>query len=334
VEQLHFFCRPKTKADLVIIPDAPAFWSELPVVEQEKCLNLRQSRLKSLWSRNFTDFRSALASLPEKPKVILELDQPRVTFSDGSLGACREIEGALRCFIPWKKGPFEIFGHKIDAEWRSDWKWQRLLGRVGSLAGARVCDIGCNNGYYMFRMAAMNPKFVLGLEPYAKHWFTFQLLNHYAQLKQLYFELLGVEHMSLFPNAFDVVFCLGILYHHKDPVSLLEGIRRSLRKKGRLFIDCQGIAGHAPMALIPGPRYAGARGIWYLPTLPGLKNWLRRAGFQQVSVIFQEKLSMDEQRSTPWAPIDSLRQFLDPNDPEKTIEGYPAPYRFYLEVRV
>jgi tRNA (mo5U34)-methyltransferase len=46
--------------------------------------------------------------------------------------------------------------------------------------------------------------------------------------------------------------------------------------------------------------------------------------------FFSEKLSTDEQRSTAWANIPSLQEALDPNDPQKTIEGYPAPCRFYV----
>ncbi len=37
--------------------------------------------------------------------------------------------------------------------------------------------------------------------------------------------------------------------------------------------------------------------------------------------------STDEQRSTQWMQFHSLAQFLDPQDPDKTIEGYPAPRR-------
>ena len=32
---------------------------------------------------------------------------------------------------PWRKGPFQIAEHEIDAEWRSDQKWDRIAPRVG-----------------------------------------------------------------------------------------------------------------------------------------------------------------------------------------------------------
>jgi len=38
----------------------------------------------------------------------------------------------------------------------------------------------------------------------------------------------------------------------------------------------------------------------------------------------------EEQRSTDWMQFQSLPDFLDPKDPTRTIEGYPAPIRATL----
>jgi hypothetical protein len=48
----------------------------------------------------------------------------------------------LKGLIPWRKGPFNVFGTEIDSEWRSDWKWDRLRPFMGSLRGKTVADIG------------------------------------------------------------------------------------------------------------------------------------------------------------------------------------------------
>ncbi|MEM8604638.1 MAG: DUF1698 domain-containing protein, partial [Cyanobacteria bacterium P01_H01_bin.121] len=63
------------------------------------------------------------------------------------------LQQQLIAIRPWKKGPFNIFGHYIDAEWRSDWKWQRLQPHP-DLKNKAIADIGCHNGYYMYRMLA------------------------------------------------------------------------------------------------------------------------------------------------------------------------------------
>ena len=291
--------------------------------------------------------QNAVSKLEEDQKAAFEQLKHLVpsvkTFSNAVVQiGCKEdinadealrLDQGLKAFIPWKKGPFNFFGTTIDAEWRSDLKWDRFSSCLSSMKDHVVADIGCNNGYFMFRMLEHDPLQVIGFEPVAKHWLSFHLFNAWAKESRLAFETLGIEHMGLFPDSFDSIFCLGILYHHTDPIGLLRSMKKALKKGGQLLIDCQGIPGDEDIALMPKNRYTGARGFWLLPTLNCLKNMISRAGFSQTELIFAEKLSPDEQRSTDWAPIKSLCDFLDPENPEKTIEGYPAPYRFYLKVR-
>ena len=50
-------------------------------------------------------------------------------------GDCRksDLENLLKSFCPWRKGPFNIYDIKIDSEWRSDWKWNRLINKITPL---------------------------------------------------------------------------------------------------------------------------------------------------------------------------------------------------------
>jgi tRNA (mo5U34)-methyltransferase len=50
-----------------------------------------------------------------------------------------------------------------------------------------------------------------------------------------------------------------------------------------------------------------------------------------VEILETMKTEPNEQRKTEWIDTQSLEDFLDPNDPEKTIEGYPAPKRVYIK---
>ena len=47
--------------------------------------------------------------------------------SELSVGETKKLENLLQKFHPWRKGPFHIHGLHIDTEWRSDWKWDRVL---------------------------------------------------------------------------------------------------------------------------------------------------------------------------------------------------------------
>ena len=129
----------------------------------------------------------------------------------------QSIKSHLRSFMPWRKGPFSIFGIDVDSEWQSQRKWQRLLPRLPDLQDKVIADIGCSNGYYMFRMIPYKPRLIIGFEPSVQHYYCFKGLNNMARLKNMHIDLLGVEHLSLFPDCFDVLFLMGIIYHRSSP---------------------------------------------------------------------------------------------------------------------
>lgn len=294
--------------------------------------DLKDQRETKLYDDSVATYRQAAESIQRFHPATINLSSPLITIGqseDIAPADHNQLQRTLQTFCPWKKGPFQIFGQQIDAEWRSDLKWDRLLPHISSLEGRKVADIGCHNGYFMFRMMDQHPQRVIGFEPVLKHFWAFQMLQNLIQGDRLNFELLGVEHIHWFSRFFDSIFCLGILYHHTDPIGLLRKMHQALAPKGELIIDCQGIPGEMPVALTPKKRYAKAKGIWFLPTQSCLEHWIRRAGFQNIRIIFAEPLAVFEQRRTAWANIDSLAEFLNPEDPTQTIEGYPAPWRFY-----
>jgi len=241
------------------------------------------------------------------------------------------IQEVLRGFMPWRKGPFRLFDIDIDAEWRSELKWNRILPELPDLTDKIVGDIGCNNGYYMFRMIPHRPKFVLGFEPYVQHYFTFRTLNGFAGRENLRIELLGIEHLPLFPNCFDVLFCLGILYHRKSPIDSLDDILTALKPGGTVIIESQAIPGHESMALFPEKTYAKVPGTWFVPTASCLNNWLSRCGFSEVQQFCMHPMSNREQRKTEWMVFESYDDFIDAEDSGRTIEGYPAPWRVFFK---
>jgi tRNA (mo5U34)-methyltransferase len=243
----------------------------------------------------------------------------------------RLVHRTLRGFMPWRKGPFSVFGIDIDAEWCSERKWNRIVPELPDLAGKTVADIGCNNGYYMFRMVHHRPALVLGFEPYVQHYYAFNTLNTFANQSQLRVELLGIEHLSLFPESFDVIFCLGILYHRPSPLEALRDLHAALKPGGWLIVESQAIPGADPVALFPRSTYAKVPGTWFVPTGSCLHNWLIRTGFREVRLFCEHAMSGAEQRRTTWMDFESYQDFIDKNNPALTIEGYPAPRRVFFK---
>lgn len=317
------------------IPSDYLYKYDIPI-DTETILKTRQERHKKLFETSTQKYYEAVQTVADIKSDFFDFSGAAIKVGRAeelSLEQQQRFHNSLQTFCPWKKGPFELFGITIDAEWRSDWKWERILPHISSLKNRKVADIGCHNGYFMFRMVAQQPELVIGFEPFAKHFWNFQLIQNIVQQKMLMFELLGVEHIHYYSQFFDTIFCLGILYHHTDPIALLRKMRQALAPKGEIIIDCQGIPGDLPVALTPRKRYAQARGIWFLPTQSCLENWIGRAGFSDLNCFFAEPLSVVEQRRTSWANIDSLSNFLNPEDPSLTVEGYPAPWRYYAIAR-
>jgi tRNA (mo5U34)-methyltransferase len=240
-----------------------------------------------------------------------------------------KIIHTARKLMPWKKGPFNLFGTVIDGEWRSDRKWSALLPHLPSLKDKKILDIGCNNGYFMFRMLEQDPEFVLGIDPVIRTMAQFKFLESLAPKKNLDYALLGVEHLDNFKECFDIIFSMGIIYHHPDPISQLKILKQALRPGGILVLETIGIPGEESYALFPADRYAKMRNIFFIPTASCLVHWARKSKFKQANLAYQYKLTPQEQRTTAWSNPEgqSLQDFLDPKDNNKTIEGHPAPLR-------
>jgi tRNA (mo5U34)-methyltransferase len=59
-----------------------------------------------------------------------------------------------------------------------------------------------------------------------------------------------------------------------------------------------------------------------------------RAGFDNVEIFHTHPMSSREQRRTEWMVFESYQDFIDPADPDRTIEGYPAPIRIFVKASV
>ena len=130
-----------------------------------------------------------------------------------------------------------------------------------------------------------------------------------------------------------MVMSMGVLYHQKDPLAVLEASKNSLKSGGLLIVESMSITGDSDYCLFPEDRYAKARNVYFLPSKKALCHLCKRAGFVDVEIISDRDTTLNEQRSTAWMPYESLSEFLDLRDISKTIEGYPAPRRTMVIAR-
>ncbi len=288
---------------------------------------IRKERERWLGWKNIAPLRQALDELEEVESKLLLGDVVKVV---GDYPDKEQIHNTAKMMMPWRKGPFDIFGTVIESEWQS-FKKYNLLRPFFSLKGKKVADIGCNNGYYMFRFLEDSPKKLVGFDPSPLFRTQFDFIEKFAKTGIVY-EMLGVEHAEFYEDKFDVIFCLGVLYHRSDPVTMLKQLYRALEKEGEVFLDTFYIEGDEEMALCPRSSYSKIPNIYFVPTIKALEHWCLRAGFSEFEVLRTSVTTPDEQRKTEWIEGESLENFLDPSDPTKTVEGYPAPRRVYVRL--
>ncbi len=249
---------------------------------------------------------------------------------DAQRGDPAALRQSLLALSPWRKGPFDLAGVRIDAEWRSNLKWERVAGGLEPLDGRRVLDVGCGNGWYALRMRAAGAAFVLGIEPTLLYVMQFLAVAALMETDEVAVLPLRLAELPASSRTFDTTFSMGVLYHQRSPLDHLRELRETLRPGGQLVLETIVLPGDEPRAATPPARYARMKNVWLLPTLSELDTWLARSGFCERRVVDVTLTTSEEQRRTEWMTFDSLAEALDPAEPARTVEGWPAPRRAVL----
>ena len=242
----------------------------------------------------------------------------------GDTGQLRELLMGLH---PWRKGPWRLDEVNIDTEWRSDWKWARVRDGIAPLDDRKVLDVGSGNGYYAIQMRKAGARTVIGVDPTLLFAMQFLAINVFEQDPAIFILPCRLEETPPANSVFDTTFSMGVLYHQRSPIDHLDMLRSTLRPGGQLVLETIYVPGEESCACTPGDRYARMRNVWLLPTLAELTTWLRRSGYRDIEIVDTTITTTDEQRSTEWMTFESLQEALDPADPSKTVEGWPAPHR-------
>jgi tRNA (mo5U34)-methyltransferase len=271
-------------------------------------------------------WREAYAAIAEpSPDALPQLNQSQVR--DGNFDP--QDPEVWQAFHPWRKGPYQLGELLIDTEWRSDLKWDRLLHAIEPLPGRRCLDVGCGNGYHLWRMLGAGARLAVGLDPFLLYVYQFMAVQKRIPLPNIRVYPLGAE--AIRPGLeFDTAFSMGVLSHCRDHAAHLQLLHQSLRPGGQLVLETLTVPeAHGPL-FHPEGRYAQMRNIHALPDVSTLMKWLESSGFHSVRHVDTTRTDCGEQRATEWMRFYSLQNYLDPNDPSKTIEGHPAPQRSIL----
>ena len=297
--------------------------------------NTLQAQLDTKMEKGHGDlerWQSALDALPNVQPTHIDLLNGLTLDTDCDEQTRGQMRQALMGLSPWRKGPFDLFGVHVDTEWHSDWKWSRVAPHI-NLKHKRILDVGCGNGYYMWRMLGAGAHSVIGVDPNWLFFCQFQAVQRFLQQEAVWHLPFPFEDLPANLEGFDTVFSMGVFYHRRSPIEHLLALKDCLVKGGELVLETLVIEGDVNQVLVPEDRYAQMRNVWFLPSIPALERWLRRAGFSDVRCVDVSTTTVEEQRATEWMKFQSLSDYLDPNDHSKTIEGLPAPMRAVIVAR-
>jgi tRNA (mo5U34)-methyltransferase len=60
---------------------------------------------------------------------------------------------------------------------------------------------------------------------------------------------------------------------------------------------------------------------------------MKKAGYDNINLFCSHPMSDKEQRRTDWMTFESFNDYIDPVNPQLTVEGYPAPCRVFAKGR-
>ena len=295
--------------------------TELKALVDEYFANLKHGDIDR-WARALENLPNAKASDVDLNSGAVQIGQEQDIDEDTKA----LLKNGLMEFHPWRKGPFDVFGVKVDPEWRSDMKWARLAEEV-DLKNKLVLDVGCGNGYYCYRMLGAGAKAVVGIDPTLLYVMQFLALNKYADENRCAVLPLGADDLRAGVKCFDTVFSMGILYHRREPIEHLKQLCGFLKPSGEAVVETLVLEGPQDETLVPDGRYAKMRNVWNIATVSLIEKWLIEAGFEDVDVLDVSKTTHQEQRKTEWMRFESLEEFMDKKTDSLTIEGHPAPVR-------
>ena len=145
----------------------------------------------------------------------------------------RGIGTRIAMFPSWHFD-FVLGGHRTNPA-RAEWQEFRrryffdpaVTHFGGSLEGKKVLDLGCNAGFFSLQAIEAGCDFVLGVDGRQTHIDQAGLVFEAKKVDRDRYHfacanILDFDYASLGP--FDLILCVGVLYHINKPISLLEAL--------------------------------------------------------------------------------------------------------------
>jgi tRNA (mo5U34)-methyltransferase len=197
-----------------------------------------------------------------------------------------------------------VFGEPADHP-LTTWEYvKRVLPE--DLKGKSVLDIGCNGGFYAAEAAKRGGQ-VLGVEAKGHHVAQAQFVNEVLGLDMRFRKGSLYDLNPAVDGQFDLVLCLGVIYHLKHLVAGIE--RLFLMTRDQLILEtaiacdenlktvesfhfADNERSLHPLFFVENPIDSNEAAFnWFLPTAPCVQALLRSVGFVDVSepILFRDR---------------------------------------------
>jgi tRNA (mo5U34)-methyltransferase len=195
-----------------------------------------------------------------------------------------KAQSLVNSYKTWHQS-FEIFpGVVTPGVYRPEYLWNKL-GIPDTLIGIRALDIGACDGFFSRELDKRGAD-VTALDYKTKNFSGFGVMEsiYGKQIKHINANISDLPRLDFEP--FDLVFCLGVLYHLPDPVRAMWDIRRVAR--GELWLETyiEHFEGDTAAArYYKASTLAGDVTNFWAPNMSCVRGILEDAGFD---VVFEE----------------------------------------------
>ncbi len=185
-----------------------------------------------------------------------------------------------------------IFGEDIDHPRK---RWLEVAPAVpANLSGMSVLDIGCNAGFVCFEAIRRGASRVLGVDLKQEYIdqakFCAEVLGADVE-----FRVLDIADLADLDETFDLVFCVGILYHCADILGAVRAISDTAHDRLILETAIEPIDSNVPLVRYSrvsqfSPAFEGGNGLpghWH-PNFAALEAFFAERGFTAIDRLFED----------------------------------------------
>jgi tRNA (mo5U34)-methyltransferase len=168
----------------------------------------------------------------------------------------------------------------------------QILGLPDSLAGQTVLDVGAWDGFFSFEAERRGASRVLATDSFAwsgQNWSSKAGLQLAREALGSRVEDQDIDVMDLAPEAvgvWDVVLCLGVLYHMRHPLLALEKVASVTGRQLILETHVDAAMSRRPaMVFYPGHELDLDPTNWWGPNPAAVVAMLHAVGFDVVEIV-------------------------------------------------